>query len=123
MKRVALITLLSCAAATPPTRPPFRGESNETWLVSEVSDLRRNDLLFAFDESARSHGCSTLELGGEATPNIGGQLRTFYGISASCEEGVIAIVTLAGDRVRIGCARPITREDCDLLLRKIALAR
>jgi hypothetical protein len=117
------MTLVSCAAATPPSRPPFRGEANEAWLVSEVSDVRRDDLLFAFDESARSHGCSTEELGSEATPNIGGQLRRFYGISASCEEGVIAIVTLAGDRVRIGCARPMTREDCDLLLRKIVQAR
>jgi hypothetical protein len=123
MKLVALMTIVSCAATTPPSRPPFRGEADEAWLVSEVQEVRRDDLLFAFDESARSHGCSTQELGSESTPNIGGQLRTFHGISAACEEGVIAIVTLVDYRVRIGCARPITPERCDLLLRKIAHAR
>ncbi len=117
--------LTSCMSTTTSTatRPPFSGEANESWIVSEVSDLQRDDLLSAFDESARNHGCSTQELGAEATPNIGGQRRSFYGISAACEEGEIAIVTLVHHRVRIGCARPITREDCDLLLRKIAQAR
>src|SRR5713101_8318739 len=115
--------LVSCAANPPANRPPFRGLETASWLVYQVEDVGRDDLLPAFEASARSHGCSTQHLGSESSVNIGGELRSYYGISASCEEGSIALITTEGGVVRIGCAKPSTRQDCDLLLRKISQAR
>ena len=124
MKKFLSIMLARCATANPrPSRPPFGGVENASWLVYQVEHVERDDLLPAFEASARSHGCSTEQLGGESSLNIGGELRTYHGINASCEEGTIALITLVGGRVRIGCAKPTTRQDCDLLLRKITQAR
>jgi hypothetical protein len=88
-----------------------------------MPDRPPEDLLPAFEESARSHGCSTDDLGKGAEPTLGGELRHWYGVSASCDEGTIALVTLVGGHVRIGCAKPTTRERCDALLRRISEAR
>jgi hypothetical protein len=52
-----------------------------------------------------------------------GELRQWYGVGASCDEGNIAIVAVVGSRVRIGCTKPMTRERCDRLLRQISEAR
>jgi len=62
-------------------------------------------------------------LAGESSANIAGERRSYFGISVSCEEGAIALVTLVGPRVRFGCAKPTTREACDRLLRSISGAR
>ena len=118
------VMLVSCAASNPaPSRPPFEGVETESWLVYQVGGLERDDLLPAFEASARRHGCITQQIGSESTPNIGGERRSYYGITASCEEGAVALITLVGDRVRIGCAKPTTRGQCDLVLRKISEAR
>ncbi|HET7541693.1 MAG TPA: hypothetical protein VFK05_17585 [Polyangiaceae bacterium] len=85
--------------------------------------MNRNDVLPAFKAAARYHGCSTEELGAASGANVGGEYRSYYGISASCDEGTIALITIEGDRVRIGCAQPTTREACDALLRSIAQGR
>jgi hypothetical protein len=106
-----------------PNRPSFRGEENEWWLVQETEPVDRDDVLPAFEASARRYGCSTEELGRESTVNIYGESRSYYGITASCYEGTIALITLVGGRVSIGCAKPTTRDACDLLLRNIAQAR
>jgi hypothetical protein len=85
--------------------------------------LGRDDVLPAFKESARSYGCVTDEMGSESSPNIHGELRSYYGVSATCREGTIALITLVGGNVSIGCAKPTTREACNLLLRNISEAR
>jgi hypothetical protein len=124
MRNLLLMMLAGCAASgPPPSLPPFRGVESEVWLAYQVEQLERDDLLPAFEASARGHGCSTQQLGSESGPNIGGVRYSYHGISASCEEGTIALITLVGGRVRIGCAKPSTRGDCDLLLRKISQAR
>jgi hypothetical protein len=84
---------------------------------------RSGVVLPAFEASAQSYGCSTEELGSDITHNIHGQMNSYYGISASCHEGTIALVTLANGRVKIGCAKPTTRSACDRLLRNISEAR
>ena len=35
----------------------------------------------------------------------------------------VAIITLVGERVRIGCTKPTTRADCDALIQRISEAR
>jgi hypothetical protein len=100
--------------------PPFVGEETEHWLVQETGAVGRGDLLPAFEASAHNYGCSTEQLGNENGANIAGEFRSYYGVTASCEEGTIALITLVGGRVRIGCAKPTTRAACDTLLRNIA---
>jgi hypothetical protein len=124
-RSVLLVSLVAGCAPSLPRVPPFHGEETDAWIAYEV-DLPgrgRSDLLPAFEASARSHGCSTEQIGSAVRPTIAGELRSFYGITATCDEGAIAIVTLVGGRVRIGCAKPTTRERCDLLLQEISEAR
>lgn len=80
-------------------------------------------MLPAFKAAARNYGCNTEELGNVAGANIQGEYRSYYGISASCDEGAIALITLEGGRVRIGCAKPTTLEACNRLLRNISQSR
>jgi hypothetical protein len=118
------VLLLSCATTSPtPDRPPFQGAETEHWLVRETVPVNRNDLLPAFEASAQRYGCDTDQLGFDSRLNIFGEVRSYYGISASCAEGTIALITLVGGRVRIGCAKPTTPQACDLLLRNISRAR
>jgi hypothetical protein len=124
MKHFLLTMLVGCAAGpSSPNRPQFVGVETESWLVYQVDEVGRDDLLPAFEASARSHGCSTEQLGSESGVNIAGTRRSYYGVNASCEEGAIALITLVGGGVRIGCAKPTTRQDCDSLLRRISRAR
>jgi hypothetical protein len=107
-----------------PRYPPFHGEETEAWIAYEVPLSRDpSDLLPAFEASARSHGCSTERIGSDTRPNIEGEIRSSYGVAATCDEGTIALVTLVGGRVRVGCAKPSTRERCDYLLQEISEAR
>jgi hypothetical protein len=118
------ILAVSCASArSAPSVPSFVGVETEQWLVQESQPVGRDDLLPAFEASARSYGCSTEQLGRESSANIYGERRSYYGISASCEEGTIALISAVGGRIRIGCAKPTTRQACDLLLRNISQAR
>lgn len=126
---LALMTL-SCdgtsraPAVTPPANlPQFNGMETEAWLTQTTEPTDRDDVLPAFKESARSYGCVTDEIGSESSSNIHGEMRRYYGVSATCREGTIALITLVGGRVSIGCAKPTTREACDSLLRNIAEAR
>jgi len=114
----------SCAASKPrPSPPTFTGVENAAWLVEESEPVGRDDVLPAFKAAARNYGCSTEELGNGFGANIQGEYRSYYGISASCDEGAIALITLEGGAVRIGCAKPTTREACDSLLRAISQGR
>jgi hypothetical protein len=116
--------VISCAASKPrPTPPTFTGVETEAWLVEESAPVNRDDVLLAFKVAARNYGCSTEELGNAFGANIQGEYRSYYGISASCGEGAIALITLQGGGVRIGCSKPTTREACDQLLRSISQGR
>ena len=104
--------------------PAFAGEETEWWLVQETAPVGRDDVLPAFDASAQNYGCTTERLGLESsTNNIYGERQSYYGVTATCREGTIALITLVGGAVRIGCTKPTTREACDLLLRNISGAR
>jgi hypothetical protein len=127
-KRLPLVFLAGCApsALTPPAHPPFEGGETQAWLAYEVLVPGRDpsDLLPSFEASARAFGCQTEPLGYRSRPTIGnGDLRQWNGISATCEEGTLAIVTLVGERVRIGCTKPTTRAQCDALVQRISAAR
>ena len=118
------VLVLSCATTTStPSMPTFLGYETERWLVLELEPVGRDDLLPAFQASARRYGCGTEQLGNEFSANIFGERRSYYGVSASCREGTIALVTLVDARVSIGCAKPTTRQACDLLLHNISQAR
>jgi len=117
--------LVSCATprAEPratPNVPTFLGVETEHWLVEESQPVGRDDVLPAFEASARNYGCSTEQLGSQSSQNIYGESRSYYGVTAACAEGTIALITLVGGGVRIGCVKPTTRAACDLLLRNIA---
>ena len=99
------------------------GNETELWLVQESEPVGRDDILPAFESSAKNYGCRTEELGTSASFNIQGERRSYYGIMASCYEGTIAIITLVGGGVRIGCAKPTTIEACNQLLSDISESR
>ena len=122
--------LLGCGGSAPtapapafPNLPPFVGNETERWLIEESAPVGRDDVLPAFEGSAKEHGCSTEKLGGETTLNIYGERRTYYGVTASCYEGTISLITLVGGGVRIGCAKPTTLQSCNQLLQDIAESR
>jgi hypothetical protein len=128
--RLSWLLFVGCAdtnpaprAATYPSLPPFIGEETDRWLVEESAPVGRDDILPAFEESARGYGCRTEQLGTSTSFTIHGERRSFYGISASCYEGTIALITLVGGGVRIGCAKPTTHQACDQLLRNISEGR
>ncbi len=125
-----MLLLVGCADAHPgprapshPNLPQFMGEETDRWLVEESGPVGRDDVLPAFEETAQNYGCRTDELGSRTSFNIQGERRSYYGVTASCYEGTIALITLVGGGVRIGCAKPTTREACDQLLRNISESR
>jgi|SRR6188768_142396 len=120
-----LATLVaSCAASKPrPSPPTFTGIETDAWFAEESEPVGRDDILPAFKAAARNYGCSTEELGNAAGANIQGEYRSYYGVSASCDEGSIALITLEGGGVRIGCTKPTTRQACDAFLQRIAQGR
>src|SRR4051794_17682908 len=85
------VLLVSCAtsSAVAPNLPPFQGVETERWLVQESDPVGRDDLLPAFEASARSYGCNTDQLGSQSSQNIYGELRSYYGVTAACGEGTI----------------------------------
>jgi hypothetical protein len=126
----ALTLLLSCAPIQPrprapeyPDLPPFVGNETERWLVEQSGPVGRDDVLPAFEASAKNYRCTTERLGNQTSFNIHGQRRSFYGVTASCYEGTIALITLVGGDVRIGCAKPTTIQACNQLLHDIAESR
>ena len=109
-------------AGPPPNLPPFSGVENDAWLARVTEPAGRDDVLPAFKASARSYGCVVDEIGADTRFNIHGEVRSYYGVSATCGEGTIALITLVGGAVSIGCAKPTTADACDALLRSIAEA-
>jgi len=118
---LAAFVAISCAeTAQRPAPPPFLGEETAWWLVQESEPTGRSDILPAFEASAKRYGCTTEHIGSESRLSITGEVRRYFGVSASCYEGTIAVITLKGGRVRIGCAKPTTADACNALLRNIA---
>lgn len=103
-----------------PTPPPFLGEETAWWQVQESEPTGRDDILPAFEQSAKRYGCTTEHIGSKSSSSIMGEERRYFGVSAACYEGTIAVVTLVGGRVRIGCQKPTTAAACSALLRNIA---
>lgn len=126
-----LALLESCAAATAPRPrapeypdlPPFFGEETDRWLVEDSGPVGRDDVLPAFEDSAKDYGCRTEKLGNKITPNIYGQTRRYYGVTAACYEGTISLIAFIGGNIRIGCAKPTTLEACNQLLHDISESR
>jgi hypothetical protein len=120
------LCVLSACAQPALLAPSFDGRETPTWLAYQIDVPGRDpgDLIPAFEASARAFGCHTerIEDGSNATI-ANGVLRRFHGVVATCELGTVALITLTGDRVRIGCVKPATRAECDALVEKISEAR
>jgi len=99
------------------------GSESERWLVEESAPVGRDDVLPAFEAAAEDYGCSTEKLGGTTSFTIQGERRSYFGVTATCYEGTISLITLVGGGVRIGCAKPTTIEACNRLLRNISESR
>jgi hypothetical protein len=125
---LAAIATASCGEPKEPTprqlmRPLFEGE-DAAWLVYDVQlPEERGDLLQAFEASAKGAGCHTELVGRSHDAVISGWRTSFNGVEASCSDGTIQLVTMEGARVRVGCRKPVTREQCDGLLQKISESR
>ncbi len=118
------VLVASCAASKPrPSPPTFTGVETKEWFVEESGPTGRDDILPAFKAAARNYGCSTEELGNASGANIQGEYRSYYGVSATCDEGSIALITLEGGSVRIGCTKPTNAKACDSFLQRIAQGR
>ena len=119
------VACAGCTGTPTPRFPPFQGIENEAWLAYEIVVPDRSpDLLASFETSALAYGCRTQHLGNRSKEIVGSdEIRFWYGVSASCDEADIALVTLKGGRVRIGCTKPSTRASCDALLERISVAR
>jgi hypothetical protein len=116
------MVLAGCAVSTSPTLAPFAGQDNDSWLAYRI-EIERDDLLLAFEASARGYGCMTKKIGTGSRQIIGGgEKRSHHGIHASCRGQDIAMINLR-DGAMIGCPKPTTREACDGLLRKISEGR
>ena len=127
---LALPLLVGCAATRHGPRapeladlPPFAGQETERWLVEETGPVGRDDVLPAFEEGAKNYGCRTEKLNGSTSSNIHGERRSYYGVTASCYEGTISLITLVGGSVLIGCAKPTTIQACEQLLHDISESR
>ena len=127
---LVLSVSLGCAPSHPRPRapalldlPPFLGEETDRWLVEESAPVGRDDLLPAFEESAENYGCRTEKLGTQTSFNIQGERRSYYGVTATCYEGTIALITLVGGGAIIGCAKPTSLAACNQLLRDISQSR
>jgi hypothetical protein len=127
---VPLLASATCAPIEPrprapdyPDLPPFIGNETERWLVEESGPVGRDDVLPAFEASAKNYNCRTERLGGKTSFTIQGERRSYYGVTASCYQGTIALITLVGGGALIGCAKPTTIQACNQLLRDISESR
>jgi hypothetical protein len=121
MRGLLLLLVASCAADVP-RHPDFTGREDETWIAYSV-DVDRDDLLFAFDASARNYGCRTTKIGKDSRQNIAGIGYSFRGIDARCSGDREIAMVLTKTGAVLGCPKPTTQQACDELLRKISEGR
>ena len=130
---VCLASACAVSAPAPPEHAPFQGLTTDVWLAYGVALPARDpdELLAAFDAGAQRYGCRTEALGAmdhayPRSPYIllaTEDVRSRRGVAAFCGEDTIALLAAGGGEVRVGCARPTTRERCDLVLTRISEAR
>jgi hypothetical protein len=96
----------------------FEGRSTEFWLAAFPIRTSRDphDFIPYFAQAARASGCRTEPVTTSLVPWRG---YGWYGLSADCSDGTIALVALDGPRLGIGCLRPTTLAQCEDLLREI----
>lgn len=123
--RAAAVVLATstCAPASPSESLP---RDRDDWVVFDVDvpDRDSRDLLRSFEYSAKAHGCrATREGGWSAGLPGGGRMRAYSAVRERCEEGTIEMAAVELHRVRIGCPKPATQEQCVSLLGQISPAR
>lgn len=118
----ALLLALTCCAPDAPRHPDFTGQEDASWIAYSV-EVERDDLLFAFNESARNYGCRTTKIGKDSRQVISGIGYSFRGINARCTGGREIAMVLTKTGVVLGCPKPASQNDCDELLRKISEGR
>lgn len=98
----------------------FDGRQTESWIAFDLEYAAGApvDLFSPFDARAQALGCRTEWISTHITYHHVG-----YGIAAHCAEGSIALLGWPGDRIRIGCSRPTTRDRCEGLLKEISEGR
>jgi hypothetical protein len=119
------IGLTSCAPSAP-AKPPFAGQVTAAWIAFDVPVPAGKDsggIVESFEAGAKSSGCGTERLAASSQFVGGGELRQWYGVSAECDAGTIALVAVDAAHVRIGCRRPADRDACEAILRHISSAR
>lgn len=105
----ATCALLGCE----PPQPLFQGVESAHWLVIEVESDESRELSRAIVWRARANGCSV-----DPIPGHKDGYRVTLGHTAYCYTGIVA-VWRRKHGVTIGCAKPITRDQCVALLTKI----
>lgn len=86
----------------------------------DLPDRDSRDVVPSFEQAAHTFGCKTSRIRGRELGMAGGwATRVWSGVTATCDDGRLALVAVTNTRVRIGCERPTTRDRCDALLRKI----
>jgi hypothetical protein len=123
MRRTLLLALaLASCAPDAPRHPDFTGREDTVWIAYSV-EIENDELLFAFNESARNYGCRTTKIGKESRQIIGGMGWSFYGIDARCSQGREIAIVKTTTGVVLGCPKPATQQQCDELLRNISEGR
>ncbi len=106
----ATCALLGCE----PPQPLFQGVESSHWLAIDIESDRGEELARGFGVRARENGCSVDRIRGHSKDGY----RVTHGYTAYCYTGIVAFLWTKNG-VTVGCARPITRDQCVALLTKI----
>jgi hypothetical protein len=123
---VVAVFLPLVAACTPARPRPPLPSSPGTWVTFDVDVPGRDsrDLLRSFEASAQALGCTSDRGGGWSTGLPGGGFaRVYSAVLARCDDGAIGMIAVEYTRVRLGCPKPASRDECEALLNKISEAR
>jgi hypothetical protein len=117
---VAGVALAACAPGVQLAPVP---EAPDAWIAFDVPvpDRDSRNLLRSFEACARAFGCHTERhrgWGGTGTPGRG-RTGIYSSVIAQCEEGVVGVVATGVERVRVACAKPATRGQCETLVTQI----
>ncbi len=113
---LALLWIAGCSAA----RPPFTGAADQHWTLLETTDFEvpPTDVIIAFVRRARERGCNVQRIEEPVrtwskwgTVARGGGNDQWQGALAYCE-GFDLAAQIVGDKVAIGCGRPLPDDVC-----------